>query len=193
MARVRRRGPLRLAFVGNLISPRKSLRGLLAALAAVRNELWELSVVGSFRIDPDYAARIRRNIAAFGLEEKVRLLGPLPDTELGSLLKQSDIIAMPLSYEGSGIICLEGMAHGLPVLACRSGGAGEIVTHGEKGYLLEPGDVGEIASLLRRLIKDRDELLRLSLGARQRFAEFPTWKQSTAKVREFLLEMEGSY
>lgn len=190
-ARVRRGGPLKLAFVGNLI-PRKGLHCLLAALAAVRNELWELSVVGSFGIDPDYTARLRRSIAAFGLEEKVRLLGPLPDTELGSLLKESDIIAMPFSYEGFGIIYLEGMAYGLPALACRSGGAGEIVTHGESGYLLEPGDAGEIASLLRCLITDRDKLLRLSLAARRRFAEFPTWRQSSATVLDFLLEIAST-
>jgi glycosyltransferase involved in cell wall biosynthesis len=152
VARVRRGGPLRLVFVGNLI-PRKGLHGLLAALAAVKEESWELSVVGSLRIDLDYVARIRGSIAAFGLKDRVRLLG-----------------------------------FGLPALACRSGGAGEIVTHGENGYLLEPGDIGGLAILLRRLIKDRDELLRLSLAALRRFATFPTWEQTAAKIRAFLLE-----
>jgi glycosyltransferase involved in cell wall biosynthesis len=186
-ARVRRGGPLRLVFVGNLI-PRKGLHGLLAALAAVKEESWELSVVGSLRIDLDYVARIRGSIAAFGLKDRVRLLGSLQDPEMASLLKRSDVIAMPLSYEGFGIVYLEGMGFGLPALACRSGGAGEIVTHGENGYLLEPGDIGGLAILLRRLIKDRDELLRLSLAALRRFATFPTWEQTAAKIRAFLLE-----
>ncbi len=187
VTRVRRGGPLRLAFVGNLI-PRKGLHGLLTALAVLKDEPWELSVVGSLSMDLDHAAGIRRRISALELEERVRLLGAISDTELTPLLKKSDVIAMPFSYEGFGIIYLEGMAHGLPSLACRLGGAREIITHGENGYLLWPGDVGGLVILFRRLIRDREELLRLSLAARRRFAEFPTWEQTAAKIRDFLVE-----
>ncbi len=145
-------------------------------------------MVGSQKSDPRYAVKIGERIAALGLKERVRLWGPLPDVQLASLLRRSDVIAMPFSYEGFGIAYLEGMAHGLPALACRSGGAGEIVAHGENGYLLEPEDVTGLATRLRQLIKDRDELLRLSLGARQRFGAFPTWKQTALRIRGFLLE-----
>ncbi|MEE9532483.1 MAG: glycosyltransferase family 4 protein [Syntrophobacteria bacterium] len=188
VARVRQGGPLRLTFVGNLI-PRKGLDGLLGALAALRSEAWELTVAGSLRVDLDYAAKIRRSIAALGLEDKVRLLGSLPDPELARILKRSDVIAMPFSYEGFGIVYLEGMAYGLPALACRSGGAREIVTHRENGYLFEPGDLVRFAAILCRLIKNQDELLNLSLAARRRFAQFPTWEHTTAKIRDFMLEI----
>jgi glycosyltransferase involved in cell wall biosynthesis len=186
VARVARRGPLRLAFVGNLI-PRKGLHGLLTTLASMKNESWELSVAGSSEIDLKYTARIHRIITESGLEKRVRLLGALTDGALVHLLKQSDLIAMPFSYEGFGIAYLEGMAYGLPALASRTGGAEEIVAHGKSGYLLEPGDVNTLAAILRRLIEDRHELKRLSLAARGRFGEFPTWEETTARIRNFLL------
>lgn len=185
--RVRRGGPLRLAFIGNLI-PRKGLDGLLTALACVKDASWELSVAGSLEMDRAYTAKMRKTVAAFGLEDRVRLLGLLSKDELAPLLRGSDILAMPFSYEGFGIVYLEAMAQGLPVLASHSGAAGEVVTHGESGYLFEPGDVEGLATLLRRLINDRDALLRLSVAARRRFAEFPTWEQTAANIRAFLME-----
>ena len=164
---------------------------MLAALVAVNDEPWELSVVGSLTVDLDYSARIRKAVLTLGLEKKVRLLGSLSDVELASILKGSDIMAMPFSYEGFGIVYLEGMGYGLPAMACRSGGAGEIVKHGENGYLFGPDDKSEFANLLLRLVKDRDELLRLSLAARRHFDTFPTWDRSMARIRDFLIEVSS--
>ncbi len=188
VARVARNGPLRLAFVGSLIH-RKGLHGLLTTLASMKNEPWELSVAGSPEIDLKYTARIHRIITESGLEKRVHLLGALTDGALAHLLKQSDLIAMPFSYEGFGIVYLEGMAYGLPALASRTGGAEEIVAHGKTGYLLAPGDGNTLAAIVRRLIGDRNELKGLSLAARRRFDEFPTWEETTARIRSFLLEV----
>ncbi|MBI2875630.1 MAG: glycosyltransferase family 4 protein [Candidatus Tectomicrobia bacterium] len=183
--RAQRRGPLRLVFIGNLI-PRKGLGGLLTALAALRDEPWELAVVGSREVDPGYAAAMQRRIATLGLEARVQLVGPRSDAELAHRLRESDLLAMPFAYEGFGIVYLEAAAYGLPALASSAGGAHEIVSHDETGYLLEPGDIPRLAGILRHLIADRSTLLRLSLAARRRFAEFPTWEQTASRIRSFL-------
>ncbi len=189
--RVRRDRPLNLAFVGNVIS-RKGLDDLLTALASLRHESWQLSVVGSLEVDVGYVATVRQRITTLGVDGKVRLLGSLTDGELTHLLKESDVIAMPFSYEGFGIVYLEGMAYGLPSLACRRGGAEEIVSHGENGYLFEPGDLSGLVHLLQRLLNNRDELLRLSLVARRRFDTFPSWEQTASTIRDFLVEAISS-
>jgi glycosyltransferase involved in cell wall biosynthesis len=186
--RLQRTGPLRLLFVGNVIA-RKGLPGLLEGLSVLRGLSWELCIVGSLKTDAKYVTGLSRSIANHGLDEKVRLLNTVSDAELVTLLQESDVIAMPFSYEGFGIVYLEGMAYGLPALACSCGGAKEVVVPGENGYLFEPGDVQGLIRVLHRLINDREELLRLSLGARKRFRAFPTWEQTTARIRSFLMDL----
>jgi glycosyltransferase involved in cell wall biosynthesis len=186
--RLRRDRPVRLLFVGNVIA-RKGLHTLLEGLSALRNHSWELVIVGSLKTDAKYVSTIRRSISRLALQEKVRLVNTVSDSELATLLQGGDVIAMPFSYEGFGIVYLEGMAYGLPALASSCGGAREIVIHGENGYLFEPGDVRGLIRVLRRLIDDRDQLERLSLAARKRFFAFPTWEQTTASIRTFLAEL----
>ncbi|HZD57646.1 MAG TPA: hypothetical protein VE136_13015, partial [Anaerolineales bacterium] len=59
-------------------------------------------------------------------------------------------------------------------------------THGENGFLIEPGDSDALAQCLRVAARDRDVLEKLSLGARQRYLAQPTWEDSTRRIREFL-------
>ena len=92
---------------------------------------------------------------------------------------------MPSSYEGFGIVYLEGMAFGLPALATTAGGAVEIITSGRDGFLVSPGDHGALARQLGTLMADRDLLLTMSLVAQQRFAAHPTWDDAGAAVHRF--------
>ena len=181
-------GPLRLFFLGNLI-PRKGLHTLLKALELLPNETWELSVAGSLTMDEAYTRSIRSQLQAAGLEHSVHLLGSLNDEALASELETSHVLVVPSSYEGFGIVYLEGMSFGLPAIATTAGAASEIITSGENGYLIPPGDAAALAECLRRLAQDRQHLLELSLAARQCFLAHPTWQQSMAKIREFLLTL----
>jgi glycosyltransferase involved in cell wall biosynthesis len=185
ISRLRRRGPLRLVFVGNII-PRKNLEWLIRSLSLLRTPQWELGVIGSTSVDPVYTGRLVRLINQLGLEGKVRLLGQVPDARLAQVMRECDLIALPFSYEGFGIVYLEAMAFGLPGLACSLGGASEIIEHGKTGFLLAPGDIESMVDLMHRLIMDRAELLRLSLSSRRSFDRFPSWEESAINIREFL-------
>ena len=101
--------------MGNLI-PRKGLHTLLAALALLPREDWRLTVVGSLEMDPPYVAGIRRQIAALGLTAGDPCWDPSPE-ELAARLRGSHLLAVPSSYEGFGIVYLEAMHFGLPVIA----------------------------------------------------------------------------
>lgn len=183
--RVFQKGPLQLIFVGNVI-PRKGLDELISALAIIKDEPWELSVAGSLDFDRGYAETIKKRIEKLEIAHKIKLLGPLSDTALKDLLKQSHVMAMPFAFEGFGIIYLEAMACGIPAFAGSTGGAKEIVRHDETGYLFDPGDLESLCIRLQEMIHDRHKLLRLSLTARRHYDTFPTWKQSAAKIRNFL-------
>ncbi len=179
-------GPCRLIFVGNLI-PRKGLHTLLQALASLPDRDWRLAVAGSPEMDSSYFADILSQIAGLDLTSRVSLLGSLSASELAARLRESHLLAVPSSYEGFGIVFLEAMRFGLPVIAGDAGGPREIVSHGVNGFLVPPEDASSLASCLASLMQNRDLLARLSLGALASAAAHPTWEGCAARVREFLL------
>jgi glycosyltransferase involved in cell wall biosynthesis len=178
-------GPFQLLFVGNLI-PRKELHTLLIALAHLPRDDWRLTVAGSLDLDAAYVKAIRRQIRDAGLASRVSLLGALPAPELAARCAAAHLLAVPSSYEGFGIIYLEGMQFGLPALASTAGAAKEIITHGQNGFLVDPGDAAALTRYIRRLMEDRELLTRLSLTAHSSAAAHPTWNESAARSRAFL-------
>jgi len=192
MARSVEPGPLRILFVGSLI-PRKELHTLLVALSKLPKESWRLEVVGSPDHDRAYAQRIFDLIAELRLQASVTLLGSLTTAELADRYGANQVLAVPSSYEGFGIVYLEGMGFGLPALASRSGATGEIITHGQDGFLVKTGDVDAIASHVEELARDRARLAKMSLAALDRYAAHPTWSESAASITKFFEEViEGN-
>jgi glycosyltransferase involved in cell wall biosynthesis len=187
-ARAEAPGPLRLVFVGNLI-PRKGLHTLLSALEQVARSSWRLTVIGSRDRDPVYADNIRRRVEQAGLKEQITLRGSVPDAELAACLAKSQVLVGPSSYEGFGIVYLEGMGFGLPCIASKAGGGKEVVTHGQDGYLVAGSDSTGLAEHITRLHQDRAQLLAMSLAARQRYQRHPTWSAATHRIGEFLREI----
>ena len=177
-------GPLRILFVGNLIA-RKGLHHLIAGLSRLPTADWVLDVVGDEAVDSAYATALRRQVGAAGLEENIRLHGRVSDDELAQRYRAAHLLAV-LSYEGFGIVYLEAMAFGLPVLASVHGGAGEIVDSGVNGFLIEPTNAEGIAAHLSALGGDRERLADLGRNARRRFAAHPRWAESAATIRAYL-------
>lgn len=176
---------VRIIFVGNII-PRKKIHTLLSSLSLMGGGDWELVVAGNCRADPAYARKVRRQVLTAGLQDQVEFVGRVTDGQLTDLLSRSHLLAVPSSYEGFGIVYLEAMSFGLPVIASSEGGAREMVTHGSNGFLVKPGDTRAIADHLRELIGNRDRLLTMGLAARERFHTFPTWEESCENVYRFL-------
>ncbi|MDE0199571.1 MAG: glycosyltransferase [Caldilineaceae bacterium] len=177
-------GPLRILFVGNLIA-RKGLHHLITALSRLPQAGWLLDVVGDDEVDSGYTAALRRQIGAAGLENRIRLHGRVSDEALAQRYRAAHLLAV-LSYEGFGIVYLEAMAFGLPVLASVHGGAGEIVDSGVNGFLVEPADADGIAAHLSALAGDRERLAILGRNARRRFASHPRWADAAAAIRAYL-------
>ncbi len=184
VARAHQPGPLRLLFVGNLI-PRKGLHTLLAALSRLPRESWRLDVVGNTAVSSAYTQSVHKQINAIA-PQQIAMHGVLPDEQLASLLANSHLLAVPSSYEGFGIVYLEGMGFGLPALAGRDGAAHEIITDGVVGFLVGEGETAVLAQQILSLHQSRKELVKMSLAARQRYLAQPTWAESMAKVRQFL-------
>jgi glycosyltransferase involved in cell wall biosynthesis len=183
-ARAGEPGPLRLVFLGNLI-PRKGLPTLLEALGQSPADL-RLDVIGSLTSDPLHAAEVRRMSTELGLGARVIFHGALDNDELAEKLKAAQVLVVPSSYEGFGIVYLEGMAFGLPAIGTRLGAAVEVISEGQTGHLVAPGDAAALAARLTTLANERATLLRMSLNALERYRQQPAWEQTAGEIRQFL-------
>jgi glycosyltransferase involved in cell wall biosynthesis len=159
---------------------------LLQAVARLPPGDWRLTVVGSLTMAPDYVDTVRRQIARDGLSPHVTLLGGVPHAVVATHLAQSHVLAVPSFYEAFGIVYLEAMRFGLPIVASTAGAAHELVTHGQEGFLVPAGDADALARHLRALTRGRDRLLRMGLAAMRRARCHPTWAESGGRIREFI-------
>lgn len=178
--------PLRIVFLGNVI-PRKGLHTLLAALSLLgKTAPVFLDVIGSLTAEPRYARAMQQQAADLGISSRVRFHGPLDNTPLVEQLTHAHVLAVPSSYEGFGIVYLEGMAFGLPAIGTTAGAAAEIIEDGKTGFLIAPDDPAALAARLERLAADRTLLTHLSLNALERYRLQPKWEQTAEQIRQFL-------
>jgi glycosyltransferase involved in cell wall biosynthesis len=190
-ARAAEAGDLRLLFVGNLI-PRKGLDVLLEALRSLGERPFHLDVVGSEKADSAYAASIRKRVRELDLASRVDFHGTLDGEGLEERFRKAQVLVVPSSYEGFGIVYLEAMGFGLPVIASASGATDEIVRHEATGFLVPPGDVWSLARRIESLLEDRALLTRMSLDAYESFEDHPGWEVSMKRVADFLQDVRAA-
>jgi len=179
--------PLRILFLGNVIE-RKGLHTLLKAVSFPRLA-FRVDVIGSLTSDRAYTKHTQELITNNNLSSSVFLHGSLDKGPLIEKLKQAHVLVVPSSYEGFGIVYLEGMCFGLPAIGTTAGAAGEVIEHGETGYLITPDDSKSLAAHLTSLAEDRGLLTRLSLNARKRYLRQPSWEETAKSIRDFLYSL----
>jgi alpha-maltose-1-phosphate synthase len=174
-------------FVGRL-TPHKGVDRLLQALPAGA----QLRVVGSTGHDPRLPERDYPRLLRFlARARNVEFVGATTDTELPGLYRSAQVLALPsvdrTCYgravnvsELLGLVVLEAMASGTPVVASRIGGLPEIIEDGQTGFLTPPGDVSALHERLDQLLRDPDLARRLGTNARAAVLDRFTW----AKVAE---------
>lgn len=138
--------------------PRKRLELLLAAADRLRRGIagLEVRIVGG---GPE-APRLRRIWSQRGLQQTVRWIGDIPQVDLARQYQECDVFCLPSVQEGFGIVFLEAMAAGKPIVAARAAAVPEVVT---EGLLVEPDDEAALAEALERLYEN--PALAASLGA----------------------------
>jgi D-inositol-3-phosphate glycosyltransferase len=155
-----------LLYVGR-IAPIKGLETLLDALARVRRGSLtgaRLLIVGGEADEPadGHEADIRRRVDALGLRDVVRFVGAQRQEVLRDYYVAADVAVLPSYYESFGMVALEAMACGTPVIASRVGGLATTVRDGVTGFLVPDGDAAALAEQLGAVAGDAD--LRFRLG-----------------------------
>lgn len=169
-----------ILFVGRL-DKRKGFEYLLAAFARVRMQMPDarLLVVGAYTKEDKepYVLQARRD----GIRG-VHFVGYVPEAEKARYFCSCSVFCAPsLGFESFGIVLLEAMAAGRPIVASSISGYRSVLTDGQEGLLVEPGNPEQLAEALLRLL--RDPGLRAQMGARgQETAQSFSWDRVAARI-----------
>jgi phosphatidyl-myo-inositol alpha-mannosyltransferase len=174
-------GVKNVLFVGRL-EPRKGIIELLKAYRILRKAGCDcrLLVVGSGPLERE----ARRYVATRRLGD-VEFLGRVSDDEKAQLFKTADVYVAPATgRESFGIVLLEAMAAGAPIVASDIHGYKGVVRRGEQALLVPPRDRKALAAALARVLADRELRARLGAAGEARAQEF-SWERVTAKVDDY--------
>jgi D-inositol-3-phosphate glycosyltransferase len=179
----------RMIFVGRFV-PEKGMDVLLKAmeiLVSKKGLKCELKVVGggdSNKLNRFNGLKDYMNSKLF--ENKITFTGSIPHIHLNRLYRRCRLSIVPSYYESFGMVALESMACGVPVVASRVGGLGELVDDGKSGYLFDRPDPYELAERVCILLKDEDLRENMARRALEKSLNF-SWK-NTAKQTITLFE-----
>ncbi|MGA6167810.1 glycosyltransferase [Amycolatopsis magusensis] len=143
--------PHRLVAVGRLV-PRKGFSTAIAALRAVPDT--ELVIAGGSDDHDEEADRLRWFAKRMGVADRVHLRGAVSRDEMPALMRSADLVLCTPWYEPFGIVPLEAMACGVPVVASAVGGLTDTVVDGFTGALVPPRQPGPLAAKIRELLAD---------------------------------------
>ena len=176
-------GPPRLLVIGRLVT-RKGIGNTIEALAQLPGV--ELVVAGGPRadaLDADPAvARLRALAARLGVADRVRFLGGVARPDVPALIRDSDVVVTVPWYEPFGIVPLEGMACGRPVVGTAVGGLLDTVVPGETGELVPPRRPDQLADTLRALLQDADRRAAYGRAARLRATSRYDWRHVVSQT-----------
>jgi glycosyltransferase involved in cell wall biosynthesis len=176
--------PLRVGFAGQWV-PGKGIAELLEAWRSVKSTVpnAELHLAGGAQLwkattEPVGALECAGRIRRMEQEGLLSAVGPLPHMRMREFWNSLSVAVVPSHSESFGLVALEAMACGVPVLATAVGGLKEIIQDGESGLLVPPGDVASLARGLATLLTDDALRSRLAMSARRRAETFSVERRS---------------
>lgn len=190
-------------FVGRFEETRKGLRWLLQALPTVEPYFPDLRLVVAGSGDPedmaqwlplrDYTRTARTVYRSPGSAMEVEFTGFVSGEDLPRYYQSCDIYCAPSTGgESFGIVLLEAMAAGVPVLASRIPGYANVLTHGREGFLAEPKNPASIAAGLIRLLSDGEARGRMGEAGRRTAGQYD-WPVTAARILAYYERVKAAH
>jgi glycosyltransferase involved in cell wall biosynthesis len=168
---------------------------LLAALATLTDLSWHCVCVGGLDRDPEFVESLRRGWLDGGLGDRVLFPGPRTGADLDRSYAAADLMVLASRAETYGIVVIEALARGLPVVAADVGGLPEALGHGSDGVrpgLLVPADDSvALGAALRAWLGDAELRARLRRAARERRESLPEWPATASAIAGVLAGASG--
>lgn len=166
-------GPLQVLFIGQL-APQKGLHYLFDALSQLPNNAVRLSLAG--RWVPGFSDWIRARYSVPFIE-----LGQVPHAQVPGLCRANHVLVFPSLFDGFGLVILEAMAAGIPVIASTRSGGPDLIHELEDGMIVPAASASQLRDALAWMIEHRDRVAEMGRSARQT-AERYTWDQYRNRV-----------
>lgn len=173
-------------FVGRIM-PRKGLRLLLEACVLLKNSGYKdytVLIVG----DGKQRAELESYTAAHQLEDCVTWVGLVDYDQISSYFHQADVFLLPTLEDTWGVVVLEAMLLGKPVLCSTGAGTSELIENGRNGYVFAPDDASALAEIMSKFIVQPDLAHRMGEQSKQVMAQYTPEKaaQFLAQVTRFV-------
>ena len=157
-----------ILYVGRLHKG-KGIRQFIEALSNMKDKQWRAEIVG----DGELFQELQKRVEALGLKERVKSLGWLSNGEIDDCYQRCSMVIMPSMFpESFGLVGIEAMAVGKPVVAFDAGGVKDWLIDGETGYLVERGDIKGLATKISRLLDDEELAKRMGVKALKNVDKF---------------------
>ena len=172
---------------------RKGTDILLAAIPALcdKYRFARFVLVGEDRPLPDgstLGGRFGAQHIGSPFLDRVNFTGEVSDAQLETHLRQCDIFVAPSRYESFGLVFLEAMMFGKPVVGCRAGGVTEVIEEGVTGLLAEPGDVPSLIAAISMLLEGAAKRRELGRAGRERYLRLYTREALVERTLKFYRE-----
>ena len=179
-----------VGIVGRL-QPWKAQHRFIEALAALRRDGYDVHglIVGgdAHNLAPEYGPRLRRLAQELEIDRDISFSGHV--AEAAPYFQLMDVSVNASAREPFGLVLLESMALGVPVVAIDSGGPGEIIEQGLSGLLIPSNDPDHIAVAIAKLIRDPKLRSRIAERARERYRSGFTAERMTEELQQRLLDL----
>ncbi|MGQ9494146.1 MAG: glycosyltransferase family 4 protein, partial [Anaerolineae bacterium] len=168
----------------------KGVAVLLQALTHIPTEHIRLLIIGDGNLRPAY----QRHASLLGLDERIVFCGQVSEADLPAHYALCDLLVLPSTTMGEafGLVLLEAMACGKPVIASNLPGVRSIVSDGADGLLVRPGDVHDLAEKMQTLLDDPQRRREMGKRGRVKVEEKYAWKKIIPRLVRVYEEVLGS-
>lgn len=164
--------------------PGKGLVELLDILQRMADVSWTWHIVGGTALSREYLASFEERLGDSSILARTRIHGEVSDAQLLQLYNTSHVLVHPSSFETCGMVVMEAMSRGVPVVAYRVGGIPEIASGAAR--LVPQGNSDRFKEAIRDLIQNRNNRRRLAWKAREQSLRFHSWEKTGKQFLEFV-------
>lgn len=168
-------GPLKVLFVGG-IGQRKGIKYLLQAIEKVDSAQVQLQLLGPLPADETPLAQ---------WSSRFKYLGRTDQAGVVDHMHRADVLVLPSVFEGFGLVIVEAMATGMPVITSTHSCGPEVIVEGEHGFVLRPDDVDGLADKIAWCAGNRDAVVEMGVAASHRAGEY-SWAAHAERLSGLL-------